>query len=185
MINNKSPFIASSWSNTYLLVFQVVFLTSLTAYVFMGLCLQVKFRHCFQVTRLSSKLISWYLFLHSVIYVPRPQIILSEDKDSSIQSIQKPLQIFVLSFTTHLFLTTPLTTLGQWQDSSDSSSFVGNVRATKEWNALKVCPVSGNVLYPSLSDPNIRNGMKLICAINGYTAGSNYFLTSEILSYCE
>jgi hypothetical protein len=72
-------------------VFHVVLLTSLTAYVFMGVCLQVKFCRCFQVTRLSLKLSSWYLLLHPAVYVPRPQIILSEDKDSSIQSIQQPL----------------------------------------------------------------------------------------------
>lgn len=69
-------------------VFHVVLHTSLSAYVFMGLCLQVKFCHCFQVTLLSLKLRSLYLFLHPAVYVSRPQIILSEDKYSSIQSIQ-------------------------------------------------------------------------------------------------
>ena len=133
-------------------VSHVVSLTSLTAYVLMGFCLQVQFCHYLQVIWLSLKLMNWYLFLH--------QPFIYHDYNQSCPRI-KTVQFRVSSS----LLTRPWTTPAHRRVSSDYSSSVGNFRATKEWNALKVCPVSSNVLYSPLSDPNIRNGMTLICAI--------------------
>lgn len=133
-------------------VSNIVPLTSLTAYVLMGFCLQVQFCHYLQVIWLSLKLMNWYLFLH--------QPFIYHDYNQPCPRI-KAVQFRVSSSLS----TRPRTTLTQRRVPRDYSCFVGNLRPTKECNALKVCPLSSNVLYPALSDPNIRNGMTLIRAI--------------------